>query len=527
MNWTNPIDAMAAIVAEADERDTSAFEIEIDGWIATASSHGTWTEEDELPFLALWDRLQEASAMKTDGGMKFPPAAYAYVPDSEKPSGWKIRLWETPEKKVTRKQVGAASAAFSPGGFRGQRVQLPSGDVAKVKAKVRAAYRSLGVVDKDIPKWIREIENMERDLLASIEPLQEAKYDSDKGIVTIRIIKPGFNKDKSKYYPSEVLERDADKAFKGLKMFADHPTRDDERQRPERSVRDWVGNLTEVWRQPDGSIWGKAVIIQDWLKEKLRGLRDTNLLEQMGVSIVALAQLVKGQVEGENTAIVESIIQGRSVDFVTYPGAGGQVLAYESLSREHDVGLVSVAELREARPDLLEDIEGAIKTQILSEATKDMDELKEARDTIEERDKAIKESQEVLEGKDKELGALKEANEKLTADAARAVAQVTIKEAVAKAKLPDASKARILETHKDATTAEGIDKAIEGEAKYLATLTEGGATIKGLGDTETVETKEADEARKTLVDTYKDGYLRQGHSDETAQALAESAARGR
>jgi hypothetical protein len=80
--------------------------------------------------------------MKTDGGEQYPAEAYAYVPDPESPSTWKLRLWESPSEKVTASQVGAAAAAFSPGGFRGNKVQIPPGDVAKVKARVRSAWKS-------------------------------------------------------------------------------------------------------------------------------------------------------------------------------------------------------------------------------------------------------------------------------------------------------------------------------------------------------------------------------------------------
>jgi hypothetical protein len=58
---------------------------------------------------------------------------------------------------VERGIVGAAAAAFSPGGFRGQKVQIPAGDVAGAKAKIRAAYHKLGVKDADIPKQVKEL----------------------------------------------------------------------------------------------------------------------------------------------------------------------------------------------------------------------------------------------------------------------------------------------------------------------------------------------------------------------------------
>jgi hypothetical protein len=94
--------------------------------------------------------------MKTEAGESYPAEAYAYVPDPESPSTWKLRLWESPAKKVTASQVGAAAAAFSPGGFRGNRVQIPAGDVATVKAKVRSAWKSAnpGKADSEMPASI-------------------------------------------------------------------------------------------------------------------------------------------------------------------------------------------------------------------------------------------------------------------------------------------------------------------------------------------------------------------------------------
>ena len=92
--------------------------------------------------------------MKTEDGIEYPAEAYAYVPDPKKPSTWKLRLWESPTEKVTKAQLGRAAAAFSPGGFRGRKVEIPPDDVAKVKAKIVAAYRKLGVEKEDIPKQL-------------------------------------------------------------------------------------------------------------------------------------------------------------------------------------------------------------------------------------------------------------------------------------------------------------------------------------------------------------------------------------
>jgi LysM repeat protein len=101
------------------------------------------------------DELKQ-KPMKTEGGVKFPASDFAYVPDPEKPSTWKLRLSEGSPGNVTIKQLGRAAAAFSPGGFRGQKVQIPSSDVGKVKGKIRAAYKKLGVKSAEIPASVKE-----------------------------------------------------------------------------------------------------------------------------------------------------------------------------------------------------------------------------------------------------------------------------------------------------------------------------------------------------------------------------------
>lgn len=80
-------------------------------------------------------------ATKTEDGKQFRAGDYAYVPDPERPSTWKLRLTNTPGGSPDPRIVGAAVAALGPGGFRGRRVQIPSSDLAAVKRRVRAAWR--------------------------------------------------------------------------------------------------------------------------------------------------------------------------------------------------------------------------------------------------------------------------------------------------------------------------------------------------------------------------------------------------
>lgn len=97
-----------------------------------------------------------APPMKTEGGEQYPAEAFAYVPDPEKPSTWKLRLWEDPSKKETVAQVSRAVSALSPAGFRGQKVDIPSGDLAGVKSRIRVAWKRVNGPDREVPSVLKD-----------------------------------------------------------------------------------------------------------------------------------------------------------------------------------------------------------------------------------------------------------------------------------------------------------------------------------------------------------------------------------
>jgi len=101
------------------------------------------------------DMSMSKAATKREDGEDFPAAAFAYVPDPESPSTWKLRLWDSLDEKETVAQVSRAVAALSPSGFRGNRVQIPAEDLASVKAKVRAAWRRVNGPDRELPAILK------------------------------------------------------------------------------------------------------------------------------------------------------------------------------------------------------------------------------------------------------------------------------------------------------------------------------------------------------------------------------------
>lgn len=408
--------------------------------------------------------LREQAAMKTEDGVKFPAEAFAYAP-SDNVSEWKLRIWEDLDKKVTRTQLGRAAAALSPGGFRGQKAEIPREDLSAVKRKIRGEYRKLDVADEEIPRWVKEAEA--RALLAEMVPLAEAVV-TGQGIAKVVVIRPGFNSSKDRYYPADVLARDH-AVFEGIKMYADHPTSDEEKQRPERSIKDWVATLKNVHVDDKGQIIGEAIIVEPWMQAKLAALRDKGMLQELGISINAVGSASKGEITGVKTNVIERLIKARSVDFVTEPGAGGAVQMYETSGPENDVDLVSLETLRERRPDLVKAIEGEVKAAIQVQETKRM------------------QTEEQIKGLEKQVVDLTTERDTLKtqlteSDKAKRVAEAksAIDVAIGKSQLPEPSKVRLVERFKGVEKADGLTEAIKAEGDYVAALTESGK-VKGMG----------------------------------------------
>ncbi len=463
-------------------------------------SHSANVLEAALNELAKAQKLVMAvEATKTEDGQNFPASAYAYVPDSEKPSTWKLRMWEDPTKKVTRKQLGAAAAALSPGGFRGQKVEIPSEDLPAVKRKIRSAYRSLDVPEDEMPRWVKEAGGEVRALVLEYTPMTEAKVTT-KGRGELEIIRPGFNESKTRFYPAEVLARDYG-IFEGNKMYCDHPTEAEDKARPERSLRDWVATLENVRPRGDGVLVGDYTVVEPWFESKLAMLRDKGQLDKIGVSINAVGAGSRQKIEGVETAYIEKLVASRSVDFVTEAGAGGSVKLFESTSVELDVDLVDEDALRERRPDIVKAIEAGVRDELIKEVK-----------LMSEQETKIKELEGQVTTLTTERDDLKNQITEADKAKAKAEAQAAIKEAVDKAELPDAAKTRILERFKEAESTDGVEDAIKSEREYIATLTEAGK-VKNLGP------NPPDDPAKSKQEL-KEAFMRTGMSEQEAEIAA-------
>jgi hypothetical protein len=172
--------------------------------------------------------------------------------------------------------------------------------------------------------------------------ITEAPKDTASGrMVTIDIIRSGWNTSGSRYYPADVLERDVPKVYgKGTQMYIDHPSATEGDDRPERSLQTLAGVFVdEPWavREDGGGVVMRvtARVFGPW-QPLIREAWDT-----VGVSINGNGRGDYGTAEGREGLVIDQLTFGRSVDFVTMPGAGGRVLGLLESDRPAPVELVT------------------------------------------------------------------------------------------------------------------------------------------------------------------------------------------
>ena len=141
----------------------------------------------------------------------------------------------------------------------------------------------------------------------------------------VLLIKAGTSGNR-RHYPAPMLEA-AVPLFESVKAYADHPTKDEQRSRPERSVRDVVGWFEGVrWDADEQGIRGTFKILEsaDWLRSALKSAWDQGKRDLLGFSINATGKL--GAKRADGSTLIESLDSVASTDVVTTPGAGGRLL---------------------------------------------------------------------------------------------------------------------------------------------------------------------------------------------------------
>lgn len=124
-------------------------------------------------------------AKKTEDGVEFPATDYAYVPDAEKPSTWKLRLTSTPGGEPDARIVGAAVAALGKG-YRGNKVEIPESDLPGVIKRVESAWLKANPEKSkdDLPDVLKKVGNNDMSelekykALAKMSDVHKAYHDA-------------------------------------------------------------------------------------------------------------------------------------------------------------------------------------------------------------------------------------------------------------------------------------------------------------------------------------------------------------
>jgi hypothetical protein len=157
---------------------------------------------------------------------------------------------------------------------------------------------------------------------------REARVVRNDGTALVKIIAPGWGS--SGYYSRDVLERDVPDAFPvGTQMFWNHDTPTEEYERPEGDLSRLASVIVSTPRfatVPDGPGMYADALVVDSFRPAVE-----QLAEWIGVSIRASGDVVDGEAEGREGAIVQRIAPATErpmnrVDYVTKPGAGGRVV---------------------------------------------------------------------------------------------------------------------------------------------------------------------------------------------------------
>jgi hypothetical protein len=375
---------------------------------------------------------------------------------------------------------------------------------------------------------MESVTNDMKEFVADVVPLIEAKTD-DKGTIPIKIIDPGWGS--SGYYSREVLQQavNARVYAAGLQMYWNHPSKGDEKERPERDLRDLAGVLTEDARWDEHGSKGPGVYAR---AKVFAAYRDAvaEMGPYIGLSHYVWGESKTGEAEGKKGDIITRIVAARSVDFVTVPGRGGAIAEAfraagppEPTDEQKAAGDSSMGEttptpkltlesLRKDHPDIYE----AVRQEIENSAA-----VKEAQA---QQEKKLAEAEKALEEAKAENARLKAAQALVEA---KILAEEVVKEAQAEAVVKEhvvKEAVAALTLKEDGTfDKEAFSEDVRRRLKEMVALV---AAARGAGKVVGMGAGAPGGQTKTLEETDKElvaGFMRLGMSEAEAKAAVKGA----
>lgn len=386
------------------------------------------------------------------------------------------------------------------------------------ESKLRNALAALSEVlalldvdpeDMDAMDDMDDVDTAEAAMGAEFVPLVEGTLRRD-GTVPVKLIQPGWGS--SGFYPAEVLERDGPVVFPaGTKMYWNHPTLSEEAERPEGDLRNLAAELVSGARWEAAGAAGPGLYADAKVFGPYQAAVE-ELAPHIGVSIRAAGRAVAGEADGRTGRIVQQLVNARSVDFVTEPGAGGRIIAMFEAARgrrgEGEIGREGVDRPSPVatRPSI---DNGALQAQEAIEMEELQTQLAEAQQQIEE---------------------LRTANARLAEALVLRDAHALAGEVLAEANLPDVTRRRLLgqvatnppvgeDGQLDALALrQRVTEAITAEQQYLAEAAGYGAgRIQGIGGQQ-AQGNQVDEA--AVQARMAEAFQSLGLSEASARAAA-------
>jgi hypothetical protein len=270
---------------------------------------------------------------------------------------------------------------------------------------------------------------------------------------SVKVIESGWGS--SGYYPAAMLEEFGPQVFKkGTKVFMNHPSVNEESDRPERDVNQLAGKLVS-----DAKFDGTGLVAEVEFYSHFAPIIK-EMAGDVGLSIRALGESRVGEAEGRQGPIIEALVADplTSVDVVTVAGAGGKFLSLlESYTRKDEEASVLSESVSEGNEMTItkDEFDAAIADVKATFA--------EAFGPLSESVKVLVESATPAETDE----AAEEAAEEVAA-----VDPVEVAEKFNESGLPKISLKRVAEAMKSETNTKTVDELIADEKAYVSAVSE-------------------------------------------------------
>lgn len=304
--------------------------------------------------------------------------------------------------------------------------------------------------------------------------VSEAEFSKDDATgrmsADVVLIKAGRAKNPRNYRPSALRHAVEQKLYDGLRMFVNHSDKPPVKRNFDEMVSAIESTTWDPTVKPLGAIKAKVEFFNEDFFEKAQKAK-----RYIGVSAdhqIGITRVREGQRMIED---VHEIVGARSVDWVLFPSAGGEIIEFAKESEGEDVDWdkITLDDLKANAPDLVKEIQEAVKPA--TESEEDLDEGSDDRTDFVRKSDVSKLVQEQIQS------IQKDADEKARK---RTATTKSVRDYVAKAGLPARTQARIVNNFADELEydEEAVKESVEEAKEELKEAGAGKPRITDMGN---------------------------------------------